>query len=161
MVLDFTIPRGDNGEDGQAATISVGTVTTGLPTDPASVTNVGTSSAAVFDFTIPKGDKGDTGATGADATITNVTASVDGNVGTPSVTVTMGGTVSARTFDFAFSNLKGADGASTLSGLTDVNLTTLTNGEALVWDADSQKWVNGNGGVSATYNSGTKTITFA
>lgn len=53
-----------NGTDGSAATIAVGTVTTGLPTDPTSVTNVGTSSAAVFDFTIPKGDTGSTGATG-------------------------------------------------------------------------------------------------
>lgn len=55
---------GINGQDGQAATITVGTVTTGLPTDPASVTNVGTSGAAVFDFAIPKGDTGSTGATG-------------------------------------------------------------------------------------------------
>lgn len=55
---------GTDGTDGQAATITVGTVTTGLPTDAASVTNVGTSSAAIFNFTIPKGDTGNTGATG-------------------------------------------------------------------------------------------------
>ena len=56
---------GSDGQDGAAATISVGTVTTGSAGSDASVTNSGTSSAAVFDFTIPKGDKGDTGNTGS------------------------------------------------------------------------------------------------
>ena len=45
-------------EDGDAATIAVGTVTTVASTEPATVTNVGTSSAAVFDFDIPKGTDG-------------------------------------------------------------------------------------------------------
>lgn len=52
-----------------AATIKIGTVTTGDAGTSASVTNRGSDSAAVFDFVIPKGDKGDkgdAGATGAD-----------------------------------------------------------------------------------------------
>lgn len=53
--------KGDPGTPGAAATIAVGTVTTGDPTTPAAVTNAGTSSAAVFDFTIPRGEKGDKG----------------------------------------------------------------------------------------------------
>ena len=66
-----------------AATIAVGTVTTGEPGTNATVTNSGTSSAAVFDFSIPrgaKGDKGDTGdkgpagAAGQNATINGVNA---------------------------------------------------------------------------------------
>jgi hypothetical protein len=53
--------RGPQGDDGTAATIAVGTVTTGDAGSDAAVTNSGDSSAAVFDFTIPKGDKGDPG----------------------------------------------------------------------------------------------------
>lgn len=59
---------GSAGAAGAAATIAVGTVTTGAAGSSATVTNSGTSSAAVFDFAIPqgaKGDKGDTGNTGA------------------------------------------------------------------------------------------------
>lgn len=56
--------RGEKGATGSAATIAVGTVSTGAAGSSAAVTNRGSSSAAVFDFTIPKGDKGDTGETG-------------------------------------------------------------------------------------------------
>ena len=68
-----TGPQGPKGDPGAAATITIGTTTTGAAGTDASVTNVGTTSAAKFNFTIPKGDtgatgpqgeKGDTGATG-------------------------------------------------------------------------------------------------
>jgi hypothetical protein len=58
---------------GPAATVEVGTVTTGAAGSSATITNSGSSGAATFDFTIPrgdtgatgpKGDKGDTGNTG-------------------------------------------------------------------------------------------------
>ena len=45
-----------SGQRGRAASIRIGTVTTGAPGAQASVTNVGTSSSAVLNFTIPTGD---------------------------------------------------------------------------------------------------------
>lgn len=73
-VFNFSIPRGDvgsagsngtNGSNGAAATVGVGTVTTGSPGSSATVSNSGSSSAAILNFTIPRGDVGATGATGA------------------------------------------------------------------------------------------------
>lgn len=69
----ITLPRGEKGEPGKdgldgegiAATIEVGTVTTGASGTSASVTNVGTEQRAVLNFIIPRGEKGETGATGA------------------------------------------------------------------------------------------------
>ena len=85
-VLDFafknlkgeTGAQGETGPQGPAATVTVGTTTTGAAGSQASVNNSGTSSAAVLNFTIPKGDKGATGETGAPG--------ADGI--TPTVTVT-------------------------------------------------------------------------
>ena len=54
-------PAGPKGDDGLAATIQVGTVTTGAAGTNAEVTNVGTENAAIFNFTIPKGDPGEGG----------------------------------------------------------------------------------------------------
>ena len=51
-------PQGEQGIKGEAATIKVGQVTTGLPGTQVVVNNVGDTSNAVFDFTIPQGIQG-------------------------------------------------------------------------------------------------------
>ena len=56
--------RGPQGATGAAATIKVGTVSTGNPGTNATVVNAGTANAAVFDFTIPRGATGATGPQG-------------------------------------------------------------------------------------------------
>lgn len=57
-------PQGPKGDPGAAATMTVGTVTTGEPGTDAIVTNSGTESAAVLNFTIPRGATGAAGAVG-------------------------------------------------------------------------------------------------
>ena len=56
--------QGAQGPDGKAATITVGTVSTGEPGTQVSVTNSGTATEAILNFTIPRGEKGLQGDTG-------------------------------------------------------------------------------------------------
>ncbi|MBS1820609.1 MAG: collagen-like protein [Acidobacteria bacterium] len=59
---------GATGPAGTAATVAIGTVTTGAAGTQASVTNTGTSSAAVLNFTIPQGAAGASGGGGGGGT---------------------------------------------------------------------------------------------
>lgn len=95
------------------------------------------------------GTNGATGATGQNATITNVTASVDNNVGTPSVDVTMGGTESARTFDFAFHNLKGekGEGASIIESGSNANGYYIKFADGTMICRGSDSWGSRNNGT--------------
>ena len=90
-VIQWRLPSGSwndlvtiaslKGDKGDAATVSVGTVSTGVAGSNVSITNKGTPAAAIFDFSIPRGDKGETatvavgkvttGAPGANAAVTN------------------------------------------------------------------------------------------
>lgn len=85
-----------------------------------------------------KGDKGDTGATGAQgptgaaAGFGTPTASIDANVGTPSVTVTASGSNTAKVFNFAFKNLKGQPGTNGKDGVSeDVGINHYVGGNPI------------------------------
>ena len=128
-VFDFTIPRGDtgatgpagadgaDGADGDAATIAVGTVTTGAPGSSATVTNSGTTSAAVFDFSIPQGDTGDVGGITATAPVTY-----------DSGTTTIG-------FDWS---------GTSIDDLGDVSAAAPSGNDMLKWNSVSSAWEPSN-----------------
>ena len=85
-----------------------------------------------------RGDKGDTGATGpqgptgAAAGFGTPTASIDANVGTPSVTVTASGSNTAKVFNFAFKNLKGQPGTNGKDGVSeDVGINHYVGGNPI------------------------------
>ena len=200
------------GAKGDAATIAVGTTTTLAAGSDATVTNSGTSSAAVFNFGIPKGADGADGADGSDGadgvSVTGVTLySTSGRVKTyrmsfsdgthfdyevtdgengsgagdmlqsdydPNQTVYNAGGIpdyvasQAYTLPTAASNVLGGvkvgtnlsiDASGVLSAtdtntdalhdLTDVNISLPSNGQALLYDSASSKWVNGDVAGSA------------
>lgn len=87
--------------------ITIGEVETLEPDAEAYATMTGTSTQPVLNLGLVKGEKGDQGEKGDPGTLNSVTASVDANVGTPSVVVTYNGSDA----NFAFHNLKGAQGA--------------------------------------------------
>jgi hypothetical protein len=68
---------GGDGAPGAAATIAVGTVTDVPYGTPPTVTNVGTSAAAIFDFELETGDEGDPGLDGDNAYVYIAYASTD------------------------------------------------------------------------------------
>lgn len=110
---------GVDGEDGLAATIAVGTVTTGAPGSSATITNVGTSQAAIFDFSIPQGATGETGPAGE--TFPDQT----GNNG--KYLTTDGSDVSWATVD-ALPSQSGQDGKYLTTDGTTASWSTITQG---------------------------------
>ena len=152
-VLSFTIPQGDDGATGSqgatgaAATITVGSTTTGNAGTNASVVNSGSSSAANFNFTIPKGDQGVTG-TAATIAVGTVTTGAAGS----SATVVNGGSSSAATFNFTIP--KGDTGNTGSTGSTGT-AATIAAGSATGLSAGASPTVTNSGSSSAaTFNFG-------
>ena len=99
---------GPPGPPGQAATITIGSTTTGAPGSPASVNNSGTTNNAVLNFVIPRGLPG---ANGEAATITigNTTTLPAGS----DATVTNSGTNTNAILNFG---IPSSNGTSTDTG---------------------------------------------
>lgn len=130
--------NGEDGEDGAAATIAVGTVTTLPPGSPATVTNVGSSSAAVFNFGVPRGPDGlagpgtgdmlrstyDPNTVNADAfSMNNMTEGSTNKIFTATERAKLSGIASGATANDTDANLKnranhtGTQAISTVTGL--------------------------------------------
>lgn len=63
--------KGAKGDTGTAATITIGSITTGAAGSSASVTNSGTASNVVLDFTLPRGKDGKDGGITVDAELSD------------------------------------------------------------------------------------------
>ena len=107
---DYTAIKGDRG-------VSITTITEQASTQDGgtNVITMNMSDGTTHQVTVLNGTKGSTGDAAGFGT---PTASVDSNVGTPSVTVTATGPDTAKVFSFAFSNMKGETGAQGPKGET-------------------------------------------
>lgn len=86
-------PQGDPGPQGvpgEAATVNVGITTTGDAGTDATVTNGGTTSAAVLNFTIPRGETGATGPAGPGVSVGSGVPSEPGQTGECYIDVSTG-----------------------------------------------------------------------
>ena len=123
---------GDTGPTGAAASITLGSVSTGAAGSSAAVTNTGTSGAAVFNFAIPRGDKGETGNTGPanSLSIAGVTTGAAGS----SASVSIGGTSPSQTLTFEIprgdQGIQGATGPQPSLVVADNANTAITLADA-------------------------------
>lgn len=139
------------GPSGNAATIAVGTVTTGTAGSSVQVTNSGTNSAVVLNFTIPQGDTGPQGATGA-----------TGPAAVQTIPFNRSGTVAVVTgtarFRFpAAATLVGASMALNTAGSSSTTVVIKKNGVALTW-ASALTLASSATGLAEQAISGTATV---
>ena len=147
--------EGPQGQAGQSATVDVGTTTTGAAGSDAAVTNVGSTSEAIFNFLIPTGEQGPDGDAG-----TQQVGKVTTNQLTPgsnnTVVINNSGTPTAAVWDYTFSlasGEKGEDGTGVnilgekpsegdLPGSGNPGDAWLISGDLWVWDSENNQWVN-------------------
>ena len=149
-------PQGLQGETGDAATVAVGSTTTGIPGSIATVTNSGTTSAAVLEFTIPRGNTGATGGTGPQGPSGTVAvgSTSTGAEGTDAA-VTNSGTSTNAVLEFVIPRGNAATVAvgTTTTGApgTDAEVTNSGDGHAAIFDFVIPE------GIGATADVGTVT----
>jgi hypothetical protein len=155
-VFNFTIPAGVAGATGNAgatgpagvaATVAAGTTTTGAPGTSASVTNSGTSAAAVFNFTIPRGDVGATGPQGPPGSSGTGTGTVNSGTGPQIAQYAAGTGTVVGGVTLSGDATIAAGGALTLNTTVNPNVGTFQgltlNGKGQVTAATNQNYVTG------------------
>lgn len=152
--------QGSQGVPGSWATVAVGTVTTLPAGSGATITNIGTSTAAVFDFGIPKGDTGDQGDVGPQGPVgpagsvdtvteTGTGLSVDSTDPANPVISMVYAEVEAQLTTDGFAKLSSDQ---TWTGVQTADTLALTSGVA--WDASDKQHltVDVNGGNFSVVN---------
>jgi len=159
---------GAEGPRGQAATINVGSVTTGASGSSAEVTNAGNTTDAVFNFVLPRGDAGTitvgTVTTGAAGTAASVTNSGTATQSILDFVIPQGpqGVAGAGTGDVVAANANTFTTNQVITGSTTAALLRITQtgaGHALVVEdsanPDSTPFiVNADGNVGIGFNPG-------
>lgn len=115
---------GIDGTDGLSATIDVNATFTGSNSTPASVTNIGTTSAAILDFTVPQGQMGARGPQGIEGPMNQTPNMTASNLDTSWNTSyflrsggrTITGTDITRDVDNSFLRISGGSGGVSQSG---------------------------------------------
>lgn len=128
--------NGTDGIDGKAATIQIGTVTTGAAGSQASVTNVGTENAAILNITIPRGDTGAQGVPGQNG--------ADGQDGAPGADGKDGAPGAAATVSIGQVTTLPAGSQATVTNSGDENAAILNFG--IPQGATGQSGTNGTDG---------------
>lgn len=154
--------KGSKGDPGDAATITVGTVTTLPAGSSATVTNSGTSSAAVFNFGIPKGADGSGAGDMLKAdydpnSVVELAGGIPDYVASQAYTLptaasnVLGGVKVGTNLSIDANGVLSATDTNTdaLHDLTDVNISLPSDGQALLYNNTSGKWENGDVAGSA------------
>lgn len=164
------VQQGEKGDKGDAATITIGDVESG---ETASVTNVGSSTDAIFNFTFPKGDDGDaatiavgTVTSGQNASVINAGTSSNavfnfvlpkGDQGDPGTGLTLLGQYDTLA-DLEAAHPTGQRGNAYFVGDD-------TDGVVYLWNPDESEWTNvgslkgakGDTGATPSFSIGTVT----
>lgn len=153
--IDAGSAVGEKGDTGTAATIAVGSVTTGAAGSAATVANSGTASAVTLNFSIPQGAKGDTGNAGVG--VSSATVNGSGNLiitKTDSSTVDAGSVVGTQgdKGDAGDAGTITINAVATGAAGTDVVITNTGTASAALLNFTIPKGDTGVGVFSAVVN---------
>lgn len=154
-----TTQRGAQGIPGEAATIQLGSVSTGAAGSDVIITNSGDEHAAIFNFTIPRGDRGDKGETGSTGATGNGIVNIEkaftaGLVDTYHVNYTNGN------YD-SFNVTNGKDGEGSVTDVTVNGVSVLDGSVAKVLvPTNISSFTNDSGYITSSALTGYATETY-